>query len=103
MNTNQDLVGISVVFSTAHNNASLIVNTVKEKNSKTIVVCGGNHPTFAYKRMFKDCPNIDFIFMYEGDNTFPLFLKYLQGKVSFKDPVSEKYRRNCKRRILFKF
>ena len=80
-----NLVGVSVVFSTAHNNNSLIVNVVKEKNSKTTVVCGGNHPTFAYKRMFKDCPNIDFIFMYEGDNTFPLFLKYLQGKVSFKD------------------
>ena len=29
--------------------------------------------------------NIDFVFLYEGDNTFPLFLEYLQGKTKFED------------------
>jgi|TARA_B100000586_G_C20103171_1_gene425932 radical SAM superfamily enzyme YgiQ (UPF0313 family) len=80
-----DIVGISIVFSVAHDNNTLIVNAIKEKNPKITVVCGGNHPTFAYKRMFRDCPNIDFIFMYEGDSTFPEFIKYFQGKVPFKN------------------
>ena len=80
-----DLVGISVLFSPAHSNALAMANIVKEKNSTTQVVCGGVHTTFAYKRMLEECPNIDFIFLYEADNTFPLFLEYLKGKVKFED------------------
>ena len=52
-----DLVGISVVFSPAHNNALSIANIVKEKNPTTKVICGGNHATFAYKRMLEKCLN----------------------------------------------
>jgi len=80
-----DLVGISVLFSPAHSNALAMANIVKEKNSTTQVVCGGVHTTFAYKKMLEECPNIDFIFLYEADNTFPLFLEYLKGKVKFED------------------
>jgi radical SAM superfamily enzyme YgiQ (UPF0313 family) len=80
-----DLIGITVVFSPSHNNALAVANMVKAKNQATQVVCGGNHSTFAYKRMLEKCPDIDFVFLYEGDNTFPLFLEYLQGKVKHED------------------
>ncbi len=80
-----DLVGISVLFSPAHNNAIAVANIVKEKNSKIQVVCGGVHTTFVYKRMLEECRNIDFVFLYEAENTFPLFLEYLKGKVKFED------------------
>lgn len=80
-----DLVGISVVFSPAHNNALAIANIVKEKNPTTKVICGGNHATFAYKRMLEKCSNLDFVFLYEADDTFPLFLKYLKGEIKFED------------------
>ena len=73
-----DLVGITVVFSPSHTNTLIIADMVKEKNSDTTVVCGGNHATFAYKRMLEKCQSIDFIFLYEGDHTFPLFLEYLK-------------------------
>ena len=80
-----DLVGISVVFSPTHSNALKIAEIIKDKNPKTQVVCGGNHATFAYKTMLEKCPSIDFVFLYEGDNTFPLFIEYLQGKIKFED------------------
>ena len=80
-----DLVGISVIFSISHENTYVIANAVKEKNPNTQVVFGGNHATFAYERMLKECQNTDYIFLYEADTTFPLFLKYLQGKTRFEE------------------
>lgn len=80
-----DLVGITVVFSPSHTNTFIIANLVKEKNSNIKVVCGGNHATFAYKRMLNECSNLDFVFLYEGDNTFPLFINYLNGKIKFEE------------------
>lgn len=80
-----DLVGITVTFSPSHSNTFIIADLVKEKKSDIKIVCGGNHATFAYKRILKDSSNIDFVFLYEGDNTFPLFLEYLKGNIKFED------------------
>jgi len=80
-----DLVGISTMFSISHKNTFEIANIVKEKKPTTKVISGGNHSTFTYKRMLKECPNIDYIFLYEADTTFPLFLEYLKGKSKFED------------------
>ena len=80
-----DIVGISVIFSISHNNTCAIANIVKEKNAIIQVVCGGNHATFAYERILKECKNIDYIFLYEVDNSFPLFLKYQKGIIEFRD------------------
>jgi len=80
-----DLVGISALFSPCHSNTFEITNVVKTQNPNIKVVCGGIHATFEYKRMLEECPNIDLIFLYEGDNTFPLYLEYLKGKIKFGD------------------
>ena len=80
-----NVVGIGVIFSVSHSNTFVIANIVKEKNSKIQVVCGGNHATFAHERMLKECSNINFIFLYESDETFPLFLEYMKGKIKFED------------------
>ena len=80
-----DLVGITAVFSSCHSNTFFITNLVKTQNPNVKVVCGGIHATFAYKKMLEECPNLDLIFLYEGDNTFPLYLEYLKGKIKFED------------------
>ena len=38
-----------------------------------------------YKTMLEKCRSIDYIFLYEGDVTFPQFLEYLKGNVKFED------------------
>ena len=48
-----DVVGISVLFSRSHSNIFAIANIVKERNSSIQVVTGGNHATFAYKKIFR--------------------------------------------------
>jgi len=80
-----DVAGISVVFSPAHKNTLAIANIVKEKNQDTCVVSGGNHATFAYKTLLEKCRSIDYVFLYEGDDTFPQFLEYLKGNIKFND------------------
>lgn len=80
-----DLCGISITFSPGHDNAITIANLIKKKNKKILVVCGGNHSTFAYKRILEECSNMDFVFLYEADNTFPLFIKYMKDEIVFKD------------------
>ncbi len=80
-----DIYGISSIFSSTHENLVAVANIVKEQNPATQVVCGGNHSTFNYKRIFEECPSMDFVFLYEADSTFPLFLEYLKGKIKFED------------------
>lgn len=80
-----DVVGISVLFSRSHSNLFAIANIVKEKNSSIQVVTGGNHATFAYKKILKECLNVDLVFLYEGDTTFPSYLEYLKGNTKFED------------------
>ena len=58
-----DVVGISVLFSRSHSNLFAIANIVKEKNSSIQVVTGGNHATFAYKKILKECLNVDLVFL----------------------------------------
>ena len=69
-----DLCGITVMFSPSHENALKVANIVKQKKQNIKIICGGNHATFAYKRMLEKCQSLDFIFLYEGDHTFQLFL-----------------------------
>lgn len=80
-----DVVGISVLFSRSHSNIYSIANIVKEKNSSIQVVVGGNHATFAYKKILQECLNIDLVFLYEGDETFPSYLEHLKGNTKFED------------------
>lgn len=80
-----DVVGLSLLFSQAHPNSFIIAKLIKENNPNTKVVCGGNHATFAHKRMLEQCPSMDFIFLHEADNTFPAFLEYLNGNIAFND------------------
>ena len=80
-----DVVGISVLFSRSHSNIFAIANIVKERNSSIQVVTGGNHATFAYKKILDECSNIDLVFLYEGDETFPKYLEYLKNNTKFED------------------
>ncbi len=80
-----DVVGISVVFSPAHTNTLTIADIVKKTNSKTVVLSGGNHATFAYETILTKCPSMDYVFLYEADSTLPLFLNYLKGEKKFED------------------
>jgi anaerobic magnesium-protoporphyrin IX monomethyl ester cyclase len=80
-----DVYGISSIFSSTHENLVAVANIIKGENPATQVVCGGNHATFNYKKILEECSSMDFVFLYEGDSTFLLFLEYLKGAIKFED------------------
>ncbi len=82
---NPDCFGISTMFSISHHNTIEIAKMVKNYNSDIKIVNGGNHSTFAYKKILTECKEIDYIFLYEADTTFPLYLNYLIGNKTEKD------------------
>ena len=82
---NPDCFGISTMFSISHHNTIEIAKIVKNYNSDIKIVNGGNHSTFAYKKILTECKEIDYIFLYEADTTFPLYLNYLIGNKTEKD------------------
>ena len=80
-----DCIGISTMFSISHNNTINMAKTIKNFDPNIKVVNGGNHSTFAYKKLLVECKEIDFIFLYEADTSFPLYLKHLKGEKTNKD------------------
>ena len=73
-----DLVGISVVYSPAINNAINIAKVTKEHDEDIKVVFGGVHSTFDYENILKS-GYADTVFLKEAEETFVDYLKYLNG------------------------
>lgn len=73
-----DIVGVSVLFSSAHNTSIIIAEMVKRKWPDAVVICGGNHATNLYKNLLKD-PNIDYVLRGEGELSFTEFAKKIQN------------------------
>lgn len=82
---NPDCIGISTMFSISHNNTIEMAKIAKECKPDIKILNGGNHSTFVYKKILTECREIDYIFLYEADTTFPLYLNYLKGEKIKKD------------------
>jgi len=87
-----DIVGISILFSTAHNVSILTAEMAKRKWGNAIVVCGGNHATNCYRNLLTNS-NIDFVVRGEGELSFTEFVKKLQNnekKIDISGMINEK-------------
>jgi radical SAM superfamily enzyme YgiQ (UPF0313 family) len=74
-----DLIGISAVTPLVAS-AIKLVNLIKERFPKKIVVLGGPHPTLLPKETLESCKNIDYIVKGEGEERLVWLLEYLAGK-----------------------
>lgn len=72
-----DIVGISILFSTAHITSMKIADKVKKRWDKAIVVCGGNHATNCVQSLLSN-PNIDYVLRGEGEIPSSEFIKKVQ-------------------------
>ena len=72
-----DIVGISLLFSTAHHSSLLIASEVKHRWSNAVVVCGGNHATNFYRNLL-NAPHIDYVVRGEAEISFTEFVKKLR-------------------------
>lgn len=74
-----DLVGLSILFSTAHESSQIIIREVRKKWGKAAIVCGGNHASNYYDRLLKN-QAIDFVVRGEGELSFAALAENLINK-----------------------
>ena len=74
-----DLIGISCMFTMGHMNMKRVAEEVK-RLCDLPVAAGGVHPTNAPEAVLRDCPDIDFIGLYECDQSLPALFDVVNGK-----------------------
>lgn len=72
-----DVIGVSILFSSSHNSAKMIIGEAKKRWKGSLVVCGGNHASNTVDILLKD-KNIDYVVRGEGELSFTEFLKQFQ-------------------------
>ncbi|MDP2973301.1 MAG: radical SAM protein, partial [Deltaproteobacteria bacterium] len=75
-----DVVGISVTCTAFIYDGMNAANLVKALSPKTIIIMGGEHPSFMAEETLKDCPAIDYICVGEGEVTLTQFLRAIEKK-----------------------
>jgi len=56
-----EVVGISVICTAFVYDGMNAANLIKAANPKTVVIMGGEHPSFMAEETLRDCPAIDYI------------------------------------------
>jgi radical SAM superfamily enzyme YgiQ (UPF0313 family) len=79
---NPDLVGISCMFTMTHNRMLDVAKIVKEILPLTCVFAGGVHPTSSANLVLKECKNINFINLFEGDLSLPALINFVNNSES---------------------
>jgi anaerobic magnesium-protoporphyrin IX monomethyl ester cyclase len=80
-----DVVGISVICTTFIYDGMNAANLIKAISPQSIIIMGGEHPSFMAEETLRDCPSIDYICVGEGEVTLTEFLRALERK----DDLSE--------------
>ncbi|MEM3370395.1 MAG: cobalamin-dependent protein [Candidatus Aenigmatarchaeota archaeon] len=74
-----DIVGISCMI--GQQRAGLtIAKKVKKVNKKIIVIVGGYYPTFRYKKILEQIPEVDVVVIGEGEESFSELLRLINQK-----------------------
>ena len=80
-----DVLGISAMFSHDWPLAKSVVQAVRKKNPKAVVIGGGEHFNAVPEFCLEDCPEMDISVMGEGEETAVDILKQLDGGGHLQD------------------
>jgi anaerobic magnesium-protoporphyrin IX monomethyl ester cyclase len=75
-----DVVGISVVCTAFIYDGMNAAELIKSVSPQSIVIMGGEHPSFMAEETLRDCPSIDYICVGEGEVTLTEFLRAVERK-----------------------
>jgi radical SAM superfamily enzyme YgiQ (UPF0313 family) len=79
-----DIVGISILFSSAHHTTMKIAKMSKQRWPNSKLICGGNHSTNYFTHLLKN-ENVDYVLRGEGEISFTEFVSNMQqGKESLE-------------------
>jgi len=80
-----EVVGISVSCTAFIYDGMNAANLIKAVSPQSIIIMGGEHPSFMAEETLRDCPAVDYICVGEGEVTLAEFLRALEKK----DDLSE--------------
>jgi len=75
-----DVVGISVVCTAFIYDGMNAADLIKSVSPQSIVIMGGEHPSFMAEETLRDCPSINYICVGEGEVTLTEFLRAVERK-----------------------
>jgi len=75
-----DVAGITCMFTMTHKRMLRIAQRIKNLYNNTVVFVGGVHPTASAELILKEEKSIDFISLYEGDQSLPQLIDYINKK-----------------------
>lgn len=86
---NPDIVGLTCMFTIYHRSMTRIARFIKKYDSKITIIAGGVHTTMASadilsapgQLVLDDCREIDFVGLYEGNDSFPDFLDIANNRL----------------------
>jgi anaerobic magnesium-protoporphyrin IX monomethyl ester cyclase len=76
-----DVIGISILFSSAYMSSLKIAQLIKKKWPNTVLVFGGGHVTFYHDIVFKDSQFVDYVFAGEAEISFSKFLEKVYNSI----------------------
>lgn len=84
INFEPDIIGISILFSSAHHTTMKIAKMSKQRWPNSKLICGGNHSTNYFSHLLKN-ENVDYVLRGEGEISFTEFVSNMQkGKESLE-------------------
>lgn len=73
-----EVIGISVICTAFIYDGMNAANLIKAISPRSIIIMGGEHPSFMAEETLRDCPAIDYICVGEGEITLTEFLRALE-------------------------
>jgi magnesium-protoporphyrin IX monomethyl ester (oxidative) cyclase len=80
-----DVLGVSCVFSPQYPVLQETVRRAKRANPDLVTVAGGTHPTFLAEEVLRETPELDFVVLGEGEESFPALLRALERGGGLQD------------------
>jgi anaerobic magnesium-protoporphyrin IX monomethyl ester cyclase len=75
-----EVVGISVICTAFIYDGMNAANLIKTVSPQTVIIMGGEHPSFMAEEVLRDCRAIDYICVGEGEITLSEFLRTIEKK-----------------------
>lgn len=99
---NPDIVGISCLFSLSFTAVKKLCKIVKKFDKNITTATGGTHPSFLAERCLKECPELDYIVIGEGEYTSRELIYNLNSGKELDDIDGLAYRKNGEIKINLK-
>lgn len=74
-----DLCVITCMYSMTHPSLKAVSSYIKELDGSIPIITGGVHPTAAPEVVLKDCPDIDFVMLVDGESSLVTVLELVNG------------------------